>query len=132
MRKIFALLFALSALTMGAMSPAAARDIKMATTTSTDNSGLLKVLLPKYEAKCGCKVHVVVAKGFGVNRRDVMYNDFILIGPKSDPAQVRGMKDVLAAMKKIKQSGAPFVSRGDDSGTNKMELGYWKAAGSAV
>jgi tungstate transport system substrate-binding protein len=159
MRKIFALLLALTAFTLGAISPAEARDIKMATTTSTDNSGLLKVLLPKYEAKCGCKVHVVavgtgaalklgengdadvllvharkaedefIAKGFGVNRRDVMYNDFILIGPKSDPAQVRGMKDVLAAMKKIKQSGAGFVSRGDDSVTNKMELGYWKSAG---
>ncbi|MFH1603488.1 MAG: extracellular solute-binding protein [Pseudomonadota bacterium] len=141
------------------MSSAVARNIKMATTTSTDNSGLLKVLLPKYEAKCGCKVHVVavgtgtslklgengdadvvlvharkvedefVAKGFGVNRRDVMFNDFVLVGPKSDPAHVRGMKDVIAAMKKIKGSNAAFISRGDDSGTNKMELGYWKAAG---
>lgn len=159
MRKILALLFALGALTLGAIDPATARDIKMATTTSTDNSGLLKVLLPKYEAKCGCKVHVVavgtgaalklgengdvdvvlvharkaeddfVAKGFGVNRRDVMYNDFILVGPKRDPARARGMKDVLAAMKQIKTNGAPFISRGDDSGTNKMELGYWKTAG---
>jgi tungstate transport system substrate-binding protein len=159
MRNLIALLFALTAFTLGAMSQAVARDIKMATTTSTDNSGLLKVLLPKYEAKCGCKVHVVavgtgaalklgengdadvvlvharkaedefVAKGFGVNRRDVMYNDFILVGPQSDPAHVRGMKDVIAAMKQIKASGAAFISRGDDSGTNKMELGYWKAAG---
>jgi len=158
-RKALALLFAFTAFTLGAASPAAARDIKMATTTSTDNSGLLKALLPKYEAKCGCKVHVVavgtgaalklgengdadvllvharkaedefIAKGFGVNRRDVMYNDFVLVGPKSDPAQLRGMKDVIAAMKKIKASGAAFISRGDDSGTNKMELGYWKAAG---
>jgi tungstate transport system substrate-binding protein len=64
-----------------------------------------------------------------VNRRDVMYNDFILVGPKSDPAHLRGMKDVIAAMKKLKDSGAPFVSRGDDSGTNKMELRYWKEAG---
>ena len=159
MRRILALLFALAVFTLGAVSPASARDIKMATTTSTDNSGLLKVLLPKYEAKCACKVHVVavgtgaalklgengdadvvlvharkaedefVAKGFGVNRRDVMYNDFIVVGPKSDPAKVRGMNDVLAAMKNIKASGAPFISRGDDSGTNKMELGYWKSAG---
>lgn len=159
MRKIFALLFALTAFTLGAMSPAEARDIRMATTTSTDNSGLLKVLLPKYEAKCGCKVRVVavgtgaalklgengdadvllvharkaedefIAKGYGVNRRDVMYNDFVLVGPKSDPAQLRGMTDVLAAMKKIKESGVKFISRGDDSGTNKMELGYWKALG---
>lgn len=157
--RILALLFAFAAFTLGAMNPAVARDIKLATTTSTENSGLLKVLLPKFEAKCGCKVHVVavgtgaamklgengdadvvlvharkaedefIAKGFGVNRRDVMYNDFILVGPKSDPAQVRGMKDVIAAMKKIKGSSAAFISRGDDSGTNKMELGYWKAAG---
>jgi tungstate transport system substrate-binding protein len=70
-----------------------------------------------------------VAAGYGVNRRDVMYNDFVLVGPNSDPARLRGMKDVLAAMKKINESGAKFVSRGDDSGTNKMELGYWKALG---
>ena len=153
------LLFAIAAFTLGAASPAVARDLKMATTTSTDNSGLLKVLLPKYEAKCSCKVHVVavgtgaalklgengdadmvlvhapkaeddfIAKGFGVNRRDVMYNDFVLVGPNSDPAKLRGMKDVIAAMKKIKHSGAGFISRGDDSGTNKMELGYWRTAG---
>ena len=159
MRNIIAAVFALGAITLTVMTPAAARDIKMATTTSTDNSGLLKVLLPKYESKCACKVHVVavgtgaalklgengdadvvlvharkaedefVAKGFGVNRRDVMYNDFILVGPKDDPARVRGMKDVLAAMKQIKSNGAVFVSRGDDSGTHKMELGYWKDAG---
>ncbi|MGP1678270.1 MAG: substrate-binding domain-containing protein [Burkholderiales bacterium] len=158
-RRILALLFAFATFTLGGISPAAARDIRMATTTSTDNSGLLKVLLPKYEAKCGCKVHVVavgtgaalklgengdadvvlvharkaedefVAKGYGVNRRDVMYNDFVLVGPKSDPAHLRGVKDVIAAMKKIKDSGAAFISRGDDSGTNKMELGYWKTAG---
>ncbi len=153
------LLLALTAFALGGVDPVAARDIKLATTTSTDNSGLLKALLPKYEAKCGCKVHVVavgtgaslklgengdadvvlvharkaedefVAKGFGVNRRDVMYNDFILVGPKSDPARLRGMKEVIAAMKKIRESGAAFISRGDDSGTNKMELGYWKDAG---
>jgi tungstate transport system substrate-binding protein len=137
----------------------AANDIKMATTTSTDNSGLLQYLLPRFEASCGCKIHYTavgtgnalklgengdvdvvlvharpaedefVARGYGVNRRDVMYNDFIIVGPKSDPANVRGMKDVLAALKKIKDSGAIFVSRGDDSGTNKMELAYWKALG---
>jgi len=157
--KVFALLFAVAAFTLGAAGPASARDVRMATTTSTDNSGLLKELLPKYEAKCGCKVPYVavgtgnamklgengdadvilvharkaedefIAKGYGVNRRDVMYNDFVLVGPGSDPAHVRGMKDVLAAMKKIKDSGALFISRGDDSGTNKMELGYWKEVG---
>ena len=128
-----ALLFALGVLTLGLANPAAARDLRMATTTSTDNSGLLKVLLPEYEAKCACKVRYVavgtgaamklgengdadvllvharkaedefIAKGYGVNRRDVMYNDFVLVGPNSDPAHLRGMKDVLAAMKKLKE-----------------------------
>lgn len=158
-RVIPALLFALGVSTLGLAHAAVARDLKMATTTSTDNSGLLTVLLPKYEGKCACKVRYVavgtgaamklgengdadvllvharkaenefIAKGYGVNRRDVMYNDFVLVGPESDPAHLRGMKDVLAAMKKLKDSGATFVSRGDDSGTNKMELGYWKALG---
>lgn len=159
MKRILVALCALGALGLAAPAAMAAGDLRMATTTSTDNSGLLKALLPKYEAKCRCKVRVVavgtgaalklgengdadvvlvharkaedefVAKGFGVNRRDVMYNDFILVGPKADPAQVRGMNDVIGAMKKVKATGAAFISRGDDSGTNKMELGYWKAAG---
>jgi tungstate transport system substrate-binding protein len=159
MKKILISLFASGALGLTAPAAMAARDIKMATTTSTDNSGLLKALLPKFEAKCSCKVPYVavgtgaamklgengdadvllvharkaedefIAKGYGVNRRDVMYNDFVLVGPKSDPAHLRGMRDVLAAMKRIKASGALFISRGDDSGTNKMELGYWKSVG---
>jgi tungstate transport system substrate-binding protein len=138
---------------------ACAKDIKMATTTSTDNSGLLQYLLPKFEADCGCKIHYTavgtgaalklgqngdvdvvlvharpaedkfVAAGYGVHRRDVMYNDFVIVGPASDPAGVKGMHDPLAALKKIRQSGATFVSRGDDSGTNKKELAYWKAIG---
>jgi len=136
-----------------------AGDIRMSTTTSTDNSGLLKVLLPQYEAKCGCKVQVIpvgtgkalklaengdvdvtlvharpaedafVAAGHGVNRRDVMYNDFVIVGPADDPAGIRGMKDAVEAMRKLKQAGVRFVSRGDDSGTHKMELSYWKLAG---
>ena len=138
---------------------AGAKDLKMATTTSTDNSGLLKYLLPKYEAKCGCKVRYTavgtgnaiklgengdvdmlmvharaaedkfVAEGYGVNRRDLMYNDFVIVGPHSDPAGIRGTKDALAALKKIRQSGAIFISRGDDSGTNKKELAFWKELG---
>jgi tungstate transport system substrate-binding protein len=138
---------------------AGAKDLKMATTTSTDNSGLLKYLLPKYEAKCGCKVRYTavgtgnaiklgengdvdvlmvharaaedkfVAEGYGVNRRDLMYNDFVIVGPHSDPAGIRGAKDALAALKKIRQSGAIFISRGDDSGTNKKELAFWKDLG---
>lgn len=138
---------------------AADLDIKMATTTSTDNSGLLKYLLPKYEAKCGCQVHYTavgtgnaialgengdvdmimvharaaedkfVSEGHGVNRRDLMYNDFVIVGPHADPAGIRGTKDVDAALKKLKAANAVFVSRGDDSGTHKKELALWKKAG---
>ena len=137
----------------------AMKDIKMATTTSTDNSGLLQYLLPKFEADCGCKIHYTavgtgaalklgengdvdvvlvharpaedkfVAAGYGVDRRDVMYNDFVIVGPHADPAGIRGMHDPLAALKKLHASGATFVSRGDDSGTNKKELAYWKELG---
>jgi tungstate transport system substrate-binding protein len=70
-----------------------------------------------------------VAEGHGVNRRDVMYNDFIIVGPKNDPAGVRGSKDVIAAMKKIADSNTKFISRGDNSGTDQMEKSYWKQAG---
>ncbi len=141
------------------MPAMAAEDIRLATTTSTENSGLLKVLLPVFEAKYGGKVRVVsvgtgaalklgengdadvvlvharaledkfMAAGFGSVRKDVMYNDFIIVGPKRDPAGVRGSKDVTAAMKKISASGAKFVSRGDESGTHQMEKDYWKSAG---
>src|SRR5512133_17309 len=134
-------------------------DIRMSTTTSTDNSGLLRTLLPAFEKKYGVRVQVIpvgtgkalklaengdvdvtlvharpaedafVAAGHGVNRRDVMYNDFVIVGPPDDPARIRGMKDVVAAMRKLKLVGTRFVSRGDDSGTNKMELSYWKLAG---
>jgi len=150
------------ALAAGALSLAAAAaelDIKMATTTSTDNSGLLQYLLPKYEASCGCKVRYTavgtgnaiklgengdvdmimvharsaedkfVAEGYGVNRRDLMYNDFVIVGPHADPARIRGMKDLDGALKKIKSDGATFISRGDDSGTHKKELALWKEAG---
>jgi tungstate transport system substrate-binding protein len=152
----------LALLTLAASCAIAASDpatLRLATTTSTDNSGLLKVLVPRFEAASGLKVHVIsvgtgkamklgengdvdvvlvhsrpdedrfVAAGFGVERRDVMYNDFILVGPASDPAQVRGMKDVVGALRKVRDSGAKFVSRGDDSGTDKMEKSYWRAAG---
>ena len=137
---------------------AADRDtIRLATTTSTANTGLLDYLLPKFEAKCVCKVNVIavgtgkalklgedgnvdvvlvharpaedafVAAGHGIERRDVMYNDFVLIGPNNDPAKIRGEKDILAAMKDIAAAKWKFVSRGDDSGTDQMEKSYWKA-----
>jgi len=161
MGKTIALLFALAAFTLGAMSPAAARDIKMATTTSTDNSGLLKLLLPKYEAQCNCKVQVIsvgtgkamelgkngdvdvvlvhareaedkfVAEAHGVNRRDVMYNDFILVGPQSDPAGIKKHKSIIDAFKQLGEGKSRFISRGDNSGTDQMEKSYWKQAGVA-
>jgi len=136
-----------------------ARDIRMSTTTSTDNSGLLKALLPKYEATCGCKVRVIsvgtgkalelgkngdvdvvlvharesedkfVAARHGVNRRSVMYNDFILVGPHSDPAGLRGQTGVIDAFKALAQGTSRFISRGDNSGTDQMEKSYWKEAG---
>ncbi|MBI4192622.1 MAG: substrate-binding domain-containing protein [Betaproteobacteria bacterium] len=135
------------------------RDIRLATTTSTENSGLLKVILPLFEAKYGGKVRVIsvgtgaalklgengdadvvlvharpledkfIAAGFGSLRKDVMYNDFIIVGPQRDPAGVRGAKDAIAAMKKISASGARFISRGDESGTHQMEKDYWRGAG---
>jgi tungstate transport system substrate-binding protein len=139
---------------------AAEETLRLATTTSTENSGLLRAILPKFEAASGLKVQVIsvgtgkamklgengdvdvllvhsrpdedrfVAQGFGVDRRDVMHNDFIVVGPKEDPAKVRGMKDVIAAFRKILDTKATFVSRGDDSGTDKMEKGYWEEVGS--
>lgn len=132
--------------------------IKMATTTSTENSGLLEVLLPPFEQKFNAKVDVIavgtgkalklgengdvdivfvharaaedkfVKDGYGVNRRDVMYNDFIIIGPKEDPADVKGMKDVVMALKQVAKKESSFVSRGDDSGTHKKEKSLWQAA----
>ena len=141
--------------------PAAAQQvIKLSTTTSTDNSGLLKVLLPQFEAATGTKVNVIsvgtgkalelakngdvdvtlvharamedkfIADGHGVNRRDVMYNDFIIVGPVSDPAGIKGSKDVLAALKAIVERRARFISRGDNSGTDTTEKAYWQTIGS--
>lgn len=131
----------------------------LATTTSTEDSGLLAVILPDFEARYGAEVEVIavgtgqaiqlgengdadvilvharsredafVSDGFGVNRQDVMYNDFVVVGPPSDPAGVRGMTDVAAALTQIAESQSPFISRGDDSGTNTKELGLWQATG---
>ena len=158
MRRIL-LFFALTTLALDMMSPAAARDIKMATTTSTENSGLLKVLLPRYEARCGCKVQVIsvgsgkamelgkngdvdvllvhareaedkfIAEAHGVNRKDVMYNDFILVGPQSDPAGIKKQKSIIDAFKQFAEGKSRFISRGDNSGTDQMEKNYWKQAG---
>jgi tungstate transport system substrate-binding protein len=135
------------------------RSIVVSSTTSTQDSGLFGHILPLFKARTGIEVKVVsqgtgqaldtarrgdadvvfvhakaqedkfVADGFGVKRHPVMYNDFILIGPKSDPAKVNGGKDIVAALKAIRDKGAPFISRGDRSGTHSAELNLWKAAG---
>ena len=146
--------------TMLALS-AGAQDkfIVVASTTSTEQSGLFGYLLPIFEKDTGINVRVValgtgqaldmarrgdadvafvhdtaaeekfVAEGYGVKRYPVMYNDFVLIGPKSDPSKVAGGTDILAAMRKIEAAQAPFASRGDKSGTHAAELRYWKDAG---
>jgi tungstate transport system substrate-binding protein len=153
----------LSALLLGAiasLAPARAQDraIVVASTTSTQDSGLFGHLLPLFKAKTGIDVKVIaqgtgqaldtarrgdadvvfvhaksqeekfLAEGFGVKRFDVMYNDFVLIGPKGDPAGVKG-KDIETALKTIQAKGAPLVSRGDKSGTHSAELALWKQAG---
>ncbi|WP_171121147.1 MULTISPECIES: substrate-binding domain-containing protein [unclassified Ruegeria] len=133
--------------------------IVVQSTTSTQNSGLLDYILPGFEAETGIDVRVVavgtgqairnaingdgdvllvhakpaeqkfVADGWGVERFDVMYNDFVLVGPKSDPAKVKGGTDIAAALTAVSKAEAPFASRGDDSGTHKAELDHWAAAG---
>lgn len=135
------------------------RYITVASTTSTENSGLFDALLPRFTEKTGIAVRVVavgtgqairlaengdadvlfvhhtpsekkfVDAGYGVERHDVMYNDFVVVGPAGDPAGIKGMSDVTEALAAIKEAGEPFASRGDDSGTHKKELGLWRAAG---
>ena len=146
-------------LLMGASWAAAQQQfITVASTTSTENSGLFAYLLPIFKKDTGIEVHVVaqgtgqalktaargdadvvfvhdkeaedkfVADGFGIGRREVMYNDFLIVGPRSDPAGVKGMRDAPAALRRIAEKEAPFVSRGDDSGTHMLELRLWKLA----
>lgn len=144
----------------GLNMPTWAQEIlKLSTTTSTENSGLLKAILPAFEAESKLKVQVIavgtgkalelskngdvdvalvhareaedqfVAAGHGVNRRDVMFNDFVIVGPESDPAGVKKEKDLMLALKKIVDSKQRFISRGDNSGTEVMEQKYWKLLG---
>jgi len=135
------------------------KSIILQSTTSTANSGLYDYILPKFREKTGITVNVVavgtgqaiknaqngdgdvllvhakaaeekfVADGYGVERFDVMYNDFIIVGPPSGPAGIAGMKDATSALKKIAENGAIFASRGDNSGTHKKEIALWNEAG---
>ena len=150
---------AAAAVLSGAPVSAQDKSIVVSSTTSTQDSGLFGHILPLFKAKTGIEVRVVsqgtgqaldtgrrgdadvvfvhaksledkfVAGGHGVKRFPVMYNDFVLIGPKSDPAGIKGSKDITAALNKIKEKGASFISRGDKSGTHNAELNLWKAAG---
>jgi tungstate transport system substrate-binding protein len=125
------------------------RFITLSSTTSTQDSGLFGHILPIFKTASSIDVHVVardadallvhdrvgedkfVADGFGIDRRDVMYNDFVIVGPDTDPAHIRGSHDARQALSSIATTKAPFASRGDDSGTNRMELRLWKTAGNA-
>jgi tungstate transport system substrate-binding protein len=137
------------------------RFITLSSTTSTQDSGLFGHILPLFKAERGIDVHVVavgsgqalaigergdadavlvhdrpgedkfVVEGYGIDRRDVMYDDFVIVGPKSDPAAIRGLKDAHEAFRRIAAKVALFASRGDDSGTNRMELRLWNSAGLA-
>lgn len=149
----------LSALTLATSAIAADQSIIVQSTTSTANSGLYDYLLPLFQDKSGIQVNVVavgtgqaiknaqncdgdvllvhakvaeekfVEAGFGTTRTDLMYNDFVIVGPDADPAGVEGMNDVQGALAKISETGALFASRGDDSGTHKKEVALWADAG---
>src|SRR5215831_229965 len=159
-RIILLLSIALSYIVASTLSVVAAeRFITVASTTSTENSGLFQFLLPLFQRDTGIEVRIVavgtgqaielaqrgdadvlfvhhkpseekfVAEGFGMARFDVMYNDFVVVGPRADPAGVKGLTDVAAALAQVATKQAIFVSRGDDSGTHKLELSLWKTAG---
>ena len=148
-----------ASLFVAAQAPADDKFIIVQSTTSTQNSGLFEHILPMFTEKTGIDVRVVavgtgqalknaengdgdvvlvhskpdeekfVADGWGVKRRDVMYNDYVIVGPASDPANVAGLKDAAEALKKIAEAEVPFASRGDESGTHKTELRLWQDAG---
>ncbi len=145
--------------TMAVAAPAEGKTLILATTTSTQDSGLLEYLLPDFEQQSGAKIDVIAVgtgqaltlgqdgnadvllvhsrakedefmnNGHGVRREDVMYNDFIIVGPESDPAGIEGMTSAVDAFKKIAETQSPFISRGDDSGTHTKEKSIWQKAG---
>jgi tungstate transport system substrate-binding protein len=152
-------LLVMSALALASPALAQEKAIVVASTTSTQDSGLFNHILPLFKQKTGIEVRVVaqgtgqaldtarrgdadvvfvhaksaeekfLSEGFGVKRYPVMYNDFVLIGPASDPAGIKGSKDVAEALRIIKSKAAPFISRGDRSGTHIAEIALWKTAG---
>ncbi len=154
-------LAALAAVLLLCPSAVAQERLRMSTTTSTENSGLLRLLLPPFEKECGCVVDVIpvgtgkalklaeagdvdvvfvharkledrfVAGGYGVDRRDVMYNDFVVLGPPSDPAGIRNAGTASEAFRRIAAAKSLFVSRGDESGTHQKEKEIWRTAGIA-
>jgi tungstate transport system substrate-binding protein len=153
------LLFLIFSLVVTQAAMADERFITLSSTTSTQDSGLFGYILPIFHAATGLDVHVLavgtgqalaigmrgdadallvhdrlgedkfVAEGYGIDRRDVMYNDFVIVGPSADPAHIRGLKDAGTALAQIAAIKAPFASRGDDSGTNRIELRLWKSVG---
>jgi tungstate transport system substrate-binding protein len=160
-RILFAIWLAVVAAVPPGAAPAAAQEaqtIRLASTTSVDNSGLLGAILPEFTKATGIKVHVLaqgtgqaldtarrgdadlvlvhdpeaeqkfIDEGHGVNRRQIAWNDYIIVGPESDPAKIKGGNDTVAAFKSITEAKAPFISRGDRSGTNALELRLWQAA----
>jgi tungstate transport system substrate-binding protein len=160
-RNLIALIAAVGGVFTAGAAVCAAEDnfIIVQSTTSTQNSGLFEVILPKFKEQTGIEARVVavgtgqalknaqncdgdvvfvhakpaeekfVKAGYGVERFDVMYNDFVIVGPKADPAKVGGMTDAAAALAKIAAAKAPFASRGDESGTHQKEKSLWQAAG---
>jgi tungstate transport system substrate-binding protein len=161
MKRRIVLIAGLLVFCLALAGPAAAGDkvLKMSTTTSTQASGLLDILLPELEKDTGIQVKVIakgtgaairdgmdgnvdvifvhakgreekfVTEGYGTKRYAVMHNDFVILGPESDPAGIKGMTDAAAALKKIADTGSAFISRGDDSGTHTKEQALWKATG---
>lgn len=158
-KAVFGICVVCVALSAGGVGFAAEKVLKMSTTTSTQSSGLLDQLLPEFKKDTGIEVKVIakgtgaairdgkdgnvdiifvhakgreekfVAEGFGIKRYPVMHNDFVIIGPASDPAKIKGMSDAGKALKKIAQIKANFISRGDDSGTHTKEQFLWKQSG---
>ena len=152
----------LAASTFSSLAIAQEKSIVVSSTTSTEQSGLFEYILPIFKMKSGITVKVVavgtgqaldigrrgdadvvfvhdkpaeeifVQEGYSTKRNEVMYNDFVLVGPKSDPAKVGGGKDIQVALQKISAAQTPFVSRGDKSGTHAAELRYWKGAGITI